>query len=200
MTCLKRGLTVCDLPPQKMSEIKNRSLSSKLMLHLCVSPTVQQSFGGAAVSRDASTDVPPALQQRALQPESSTPAHRHEPEDRWEHTHTHTRAYISLLRDRKDRSLHTHSQPSLLLLNSCRHTELHTFKRPLIDMYTHTSKHRHTPDSCWIVPEVLVHTHTHTQRRICAVDTSFITSTQMHHAHTSGVSFYTQECRITNVI
>lgn len=117
-----------------------------------------------------------------------------------ENTHTHTRAYISLLRDRKDRSLHTHSQPSLLLLNSCRHTELHTFKRPLIDMYTHTSKHRHTPDSCWIVPEVLVHTHTHTQRRICAVDTSFITSTQMQHAHTSGVSFYTQECRITNVI
>lgn len=52
------------------------------MLYHCVSLTVQQSVGGAAVSRDAPADIPPALQQRALQPKSSTPAHRHEPEDR----------------------------------------------------------------------------------------------------------------------
>lgn len=159
------------------------------MLHLCVSSTVQQSFGGAAVSRDASTDVPPALQQRALQPESSTPAHRHEPEDRWEHTHT--RAHISLLRDRKDRSLHTHSQPSLLLLNSCRHTELHTFKRPLIDMYTHTSKHRHTPDSCWIVPEVLVHTHTRSD--VFVLSTLHLSHRHKCNTHTQAVSRFTHK-------
>ena len=163
------------------------------MLHLCVSSTVQQSFGGAAVSRDASTDVPPALQQWALQPEPSTPAHRHEPEDRWEHTHTHTHlhtnTHISPLRDRKDRSLHTHSQPSLLLLNSCRHTELHTFKRPLIDMYTHTSKHRHTPDSCWIVPEVLVHTHSD----VFVLSTLHLSHWHKCNAHTQLVSHFTHK-------